>query len=104
MAHINPRDAHVRTLFQSLAHRYRDRASFGQLETGGPSTVVCYNNRDDEQSTTSDLSAVDTLAAFVEACITPLVGEFSRRTEVKYAQVSTPDLGFFFFSSPRRES
>ncbi|KAI0155664.1 thioredoxin-like domain-containing protein [Pestalotiopsis sp. NC0098] len=86
VAHINARDAHVRTLFQSLAHRYRDRASFGQLETGGPSTVVCYNNRDDEQSTTSDLSAVDTLAAFVEACITPLVGEFSRRTEVKYAQ------------------
>ncbi|KAI4596686.1 hypothetical protein KJ359_005028 [Pestalotiopsis sp. 9143b] len=104
VAHIHPRDAHVRTLFQSLAHRYRDRASFGQLETkGGPSTVVCYNNRDDEQSTASDLSAVDTLAAFVEACITPLVGEFSRRTEVRYAQVRTSDLGFSF-SSPRRAS
>lgn len=88
VAHIHPRDAHIRTLFKSLAHRYHDRASFGQLETADDevSTVVCYNNKDNEQSTTSDLSAIDTLSSFVEACIRPLVGEFSRRTEVKYAQ------------------
>jgi protein disulfide-isomerase A1 len=89
VAHIHPRDAHIRTLFKSLAHRYHDRASFGLLETADDevSTIVCYNNKDNEQSTTSDLSAIDTLSSFVEACIRPLVGEFSRRTEVKYAQV-----------------
>ncbi|ETS85669.1 hypothetical protein PFICI_03694 [Pestalotiopsis fici W106-1] len=86
VAHINPRDDHIQTLYKSLAYRYHDRASFGLLETDETSTIVCYNNKDNEQSTTSDLSAIDTLSSFVEACIRPLVGEFSRRTEVKYAQ------------------
>ncbi|KAK9773445.1 putative Thioredoxin-like domain-containing protein [Seiridium cardinale] len=84
VAHINARDTHIQALFKSLAHRYDDRASFGLLEIDEKSTLVCYNNKDDEQLMTSELTAIDALSSFVEACIKPLVGEFSRRSEVKY--------------------
>ncbi|KAH8203761.1 hypothetical protein TruAng_002054 [Truncatella angustata] len=86
VAHLNLRDSHLRTLFGSLAHRYKDRASFGALQTDEQSSIVCYNNRDDEQLSTSDLTAIETLSTFVESCIQPLVGEFSRRNEHKYMQ------------------
>jgi protein disulfide-isomerase A1 len=88
ISNLNPRDEHIQTAFQSLAAQYKDRMSFGSLETNGQSTVVCYNNKDDEQSTLSDLTAVGSLDAFIDACTTPLVGEFSRRNEMKYLQVS----------------
>ncbi|KAK9416616.1 putative Thioredoxin-like domain-containing protein [Seiridium unicorne] len=84
VAHINAHDTHTQALFKSLAHRYEDRASFGSLEIDEKSTLVCYNNKDDEQLMTSELTAIDALSSFVEACIKPLVGEFSRRSEVKY--------------------
>ncbi|KAI0130341.1 thioredoxin-like domain-containing protein [Xylariales sp. AK1849] len=86
VAHLNPRDTHIQAAFKSLAYRYTDQASFGTLETDAYSTVVCYNNRDDEQSTASDFTAIDTLASFVTACMAPLVGAFSRRNEIKYSQ------------------
>lgn len=88
IAYINPRDSHLEAGFKSISSRYRDRASFGSLETTDDSTLVCYNNRDNEQSSTSDLTTIETLPAFVANCMKPLVGEFSRRNELKYLQVS----------------
>lgn len=86
IAYINPRDSHLEAGFKSISSRYRDRASFGSLETTDDSTLVCYNNRDNEQSSTSDLTTIETLPAFVANCMKPLVGEFSRRNELKYLQ------------------
>jgi protein disulfide-isomerase A1 len=88
VAHINRRDGHIQTLFNSLAARYQDRASFALLETTGDSTIVCYKNKDNEQFATSDLAAISSVATFVENCLAPLIGEFSRRNELKYLQVS----------------
>jgi protein disulfide-isomerase A1 len=88
IAHINPRDTHLQTGFKSLASRYRDRASFGTLKTTEDSSVVCYNNKDNEQSSTKHLAEIESLGAFVANCMKPLVGEFSRRNELKHLQVS----------------
>ena len=50
--------------------------------------MICYNNRDGESSILSDLSDVDAIPKAVKTCMEPLIGEFTRVTEVKYLQVS----------------
>ncbi|KAI1858043.1 uncharacterized protein JN550_012936 [Neoarthrinium moseri] len=104
VAHLNARDTHIQEAFKSLASRFKDRASFGSLETTEQTTIVCYNNRDNEQSTTSDLAAIDSLPSFVSACMTPLIGEFSRRNEVKYFQSGKSLVYFFAETREEREA
>lgn len=97
VAYLNPHDTHIEAAFRSLAHRYKDRASFGFLETDKPSSVVCYRNKDDEQMNAGNLAAIGALPSFVEACIKPLIGEFSRRNELKYMQVRLSCFSGHFF-------
>ena len=87
VAHLNPRDDHVERLFRDFADTYRDRISFGALETSGATGLICYNNKDGESAILSDLSDVDAIPKFVKACAEPLIGEFTRVTELKYLQV-----------------
>lgn len=58
------------------------------LKTTGATGLICYNNRDGESSILSDLSNVDAIPKSLKACMEPLIGEFTRVTEVKYLQVS----------------
>jgi hypothetical protein len=88
VAQINPKDELVAAAYKSIAHRYMDRASFGFMETSEETTVICYKNRDEDQSIVADFTAVDTLDVFVVNCLTPLIEEFSRRNELKYFEVS----------------
>jgi protein disulfide-isomerase A1 len=92
IARINSRDEHITTAFKTIASQFRDRASFGSLDTLGSTTVTCYNNRDEQKFTLSDLTAVDALPKLVESCMTPLIGEFTRANEIKYLQVRSREL------------
>ena len=87
VAHLNPKDDHVEHLLGSFAETYRDRISFGALETSGATGLICYNNKDGESSILSDLSDIDAIPKFVKNCMEPLIGEFTRVTEAKYLQV-----------------
>ncbi|KAI0401511.1 thioredoxin-like domain-containing protein [Xylaria palmicola] len=98
IAQINPGDEHAATAFQTIAAQYQDRASFGSRETTGTTTVMCYNNKDEQRFTLSDLTAINALPKLVESCLTPLIGEFTRANEMKYLQ-SGKSLVFFFATS-----
>lgn len=92
MAQLHPtRDAHLQTLFAAVAARHWDRASFGAVSSISPGAVVCYNNRDRAgrpPTILQDMAAVDAIPNFVEKCMAPLIGEFSRRTEGGLLNVS----------------
>ncbi|KAI1156617.1 thioredoxin-like domain-containing protein [Nemania diffusa] len=99
IARISPRDEHITTAFKTIASQFRDRASFGSLDTAGATTVACFNNRDEQRFALSDLTAIDALPKLVESCLKPLIDEFTRANELKYLQ-SGKSLVLFFATSP----
>ncbi|KAI1389169.1 thioredoxin-like domain-containing protein [Hypoxylon trugodes] len=101
IAQINPQDSHVKTAYETLASQYRDRVSFGLVEvTDIPTAVGCYNNCDSLQFTISDFTSIDALPKLIENCLEPVIGEFTRASEVKYLQ-SGKSLVFYFTTSPK---
>lgn len=88
VAQISPQDAHIKAAYNTLASQYQDQLSFGSAETASATTVSCFNNRDSQQFTVSDLTTIDALPNLIESCLTPVVGEFTRANEMKYLQVS----------------
>ncbi|KAH8157953.1 hypothetical protein CIB48_g10294 [Xylaria polymorpha] len=104
IAHINSRDEHVTTAFEAIASQYQDRASFGSIDTEGITTIVCYNNRDEQKFTLTDLTAIDALPKLFESCTAPLIGEFTRGNELKYLQSGKSLVLFFATSSNEREA
>ncbi|KAI0469366.1 hypothetical protein F4859DRAFT_487936 [Xylaria cf. heliscus] len=103
IAHVNPRDEHVVTAFETIASQYQDRASFGSIATEGITTIVCYNNKDEQKFTLSDLLAIDALPKLVDSCMAPLIGEFTRGNEMKYLQSGKSLVLFFATSLKGRE-
>lgn len=104
VAHINPQDEHIVAAFNTLAARYKDRASFGWLETSGATTVACYKTKEDETSSISDLTAIRALPAFVESCMTPLIGEFTRKNELKFLNAGKSLVYYFATDLAQREA
>ncbi|KAI0441068.1 thioredoxin-like protein [Xylaria telfairii] len=104
IAHVNSRDEHVATAFEAIASRYQDRASFGSIDTDGATMIVCYNNRDEQKFTLSDLTAIDALPKLFESCTAPLIGEFTRGNELKYLQSGKSLVLFFATLSDEREA
>ncbi|KAI1084625.1 thioredoxin-like domain-containing protein [Whalleya microplaca] len=100
IASINREDEHIEKIYKTLASQYRDRASFGFGKTSGTTTIACFNNKDQQQFTISDLSAIEALPKFVETCITPLIGEFTRANEMKFLQAGK-SLVFYFTSTTK---
>ncbi|OTB14730.1 hypothetical protein K445DRAFT_318629 [Daldinia sp. EC12] len=104
VARINPQDKHIKILYDTIASQYRDRLSFGSLKTDKATTVACYNNRDGQQFSISDLTSIDALPRLVESCLTPVIGEFTRANEMKYLQADKSIVFFFSPSSAEREA
>ncbi|KAI1506430.1 ER-resident thioredoxin [Biscogniauxia marginata] len=102
IAHLNPNDEHIKDAFKTVASQYRDRSSFGSVETSGSTNIVCYNNRDGQRSKISDLTAIDSLPKFVETCMEPLIGEFTRANEMKYLQAGKSLV--FYFATTSKDS
>lgn len=80
----------VMSRYRHLAGRYGDRFTFGvgpptkQSEPG----LHCYNNIDDEQHSTTDLSSIDAMDKFVEMCSAPTIVDLGRRNEMQLINVS----------------
>ncbi|KAI1135797.1 hypothetical protein F5Y05DRAFT_161319 [Hypoxylon sp. FL0543] len=104
VARINAQDPHVKTAYGKIASQYRDRLSFGLVETEAASTVSCYNNRDGQQFTISDLSSIDALPKLIESCLTPVIGEFTRANEMKYLQSGKSLVFYFTTTSKERDA
>ncbi|KAI0856893.1 thioredoxin-like domain-containing protein [Xylaria cubensis] len=104
IGHINPRDEHVATILKAIASQYQDRASFGSVQTEGTTTIVCYNNRDEQKFTLSDLTAIDALPKLLESCMASLIGEFTRANEMKYLQSGKSLVLFFGATLDEREA
>ncbi|KAI0885108.1 uncharacterized protein GGS22DRAFT_200170 [Annulohypoxylon maeteangense] len=103
IAQINAQDPHIKTAYEKLASQYRDRLSFGSVETSGATTVSCYNNRDGQQFTVSDLAGINALPQLIESCLEPVIGEFTRANEMKYLQTGKSLVFYFVTSSQERE-
>lgn len=88
IAKINPQDEHIKSAYKTLASQYEDRLSFGLMETSSATMVSCFNNKDSQQFTLSDFTAIDALPNLIEGCLAPVIGEFTRANEMKYLQVS----------------
>ncbi|KAI1804565.1 thioredoxin-like domain-containing protein [Daldinia bambusicola] len=109
IARISPRDPHIRVLYETLASQYQDRLSFGLAKTKSDeeattTTVTCYNNRDGQQFTVSDLTPINALYELVESCLTPVIGEFTRANEMKYLQADKSIVFFFSPSAAERDA
>ncbi|KAI8964803.1 hypothetical protein F5Y11DRAFT_345255 [Daldinia sp. FL1419] len=104
VARINPKDQHIKVLYDTLASQYRDRLSFGSVKTDKATTVACYNNRDGQQFTISDLTSINALPRLVESCLEPVIGEFTRANEMKYLQADKSLVFYFSPSSTEREA
>ncbi|KEZ46259.1 hypothetical protein SAPIO_CDS1159 [Scedosporium apiospermum] len=93
--------------FAAVAHRYRDRYTFGiQTITGDSSSasLKCQNNIDGLGHDTPDLTRVPAMESFVKICGTPLVGELSRRTELSLVKASKSMVHYFTDSEEDKEA
>ncbi|KAI0901166.1 thioredoxin-like domain-containing protein [Annulohypoxylon nitens] len=104
IAQINAQGSHIKTAYEKLASQYKDRLSFGSAETTGASTVSCFNNRDSQQFTISDLTGINALPELIESCLEPVIGEFTRVNEMKYLQSGKSLVFYFLTSSQERDS
>ncbi|KAI8634504.1 thioredoxin-like domain-containing protein [Xylariaceae sp. FL1651] len=104
IAHLNPQDEQIRTAYETIATQFRDRASFGLIETAGATTIVCYNNKDEQKFTLSDFTPIDALPNLVQSCSESLIGEFTRANEMKYLQSGKSLVFYFTTTSIDREA
>ena len=89
VAHLTPDDENLSQRFESVANKYRDRFSFGATEIPAPPAGIgCYNNVDNIQTSTSELSTAESLLDFVKRCSAPLIPQLTRRNELQYLKVS----------------
>lgn len=92
VAHPQPDDWDFFDQFRSLANKYRDRFSFvvsHPIQDEKTSTLLCYNNIDDEKHKAADLETVGAPDKFIELCAEPLIPELTRRNRARYTSVST---------------
>ncbi|KAI0147803.1 ER-resident thioredoxin [Xylariaceae sp. FL1272] len=103
IGHLNPKDEHIITAFQTVASQYRDRATFGSLETDTASIVECYNNVDEQKFTSTDFTAVDEISKLVDNCLASLIGEFNRVSEMSYLQAGKSLVYYFATTQEERD-
>lgn len=95
IAYMAPEHVQFESAFLSIATSNHHRFSFGISTSSSfvgadkialPS-IVCYKAQEGEQEVLSGESGVDAMEAFVETATTPLIGQMTRRNEMKYLNV-----------------
>ncbi|GAB1313682.1 Protein disulfide-isomerase [Madurella fahalii] len=107
MAHPQPDDWDFFDQFRSLANKYRDRFSFvaaPPIPDEKTSTLVCYNNIDDEKRTVPDIMTVGALEKFIKMCAEPLIPELTRRNEAQYTSTGKSILHYFATTEAEKEA
>lgn len=97
VAYADPSDTDLKGSFRELATRYHDKFSFGLADAslGGidnvpPRCIVCYRKEEEMRKVLCGEAKVEVLEKFVESATTPLIGEVTRRNELKYLKVRLP--------------
>lgn len=95
IAYISPEDDHLRNTYMTLASKYHSQYSFGLSTSSSlaksagltPPTIVCIRPHEGEQEVLSGESRFDQIEKFIETATAPIIGEFTRRNEMKYMKV-----------------
>lgn len=91
IAHLHESDTELLRRFSATADMYRDRYTFGYLTDVAKheaSKVACYNNIDGLQHSETKLERIGAIPRFLEICTELLIPQLTRKTELKYRQVS----------------
>jgi len=104
IAYPESEDRNLRSTFRALATQNHDRYSFGMADSAlgktdnvPPGCVVCHKTKTEEQKILCGQSKLEALEDFMETAAAPLIGDMTRRNEMKYLKVSFP----FYFSKVR---
>jgi protein disulfide-isomerase A1 len=97
IGHFGSGHAQLKSSFTTLASRNHNKFSFGIVSNAALAQandiplgcITCYKSQG-EQETLCDQSRLDVLQDFVERSTAPLIGEMTRRNELKYLQVRRP--------------
>lgn len=90
IAHLQQNNDGLLDRFSATAEAYRDRYTFGYVPDVAQqaSTLRCYNNIDGLQYVETKLHQIGALERFLETCTELLIPPLTRKTELKYRQVS----------------
>lgn len=95
VAYIPDGEGHMKSTFTSLAKRHSDKFAFGIITDKSvprseglqfPS-IVCYRTEEGEREVFTGQHGINALQKFMESVTAPLIGEFTRRNEMKYMKV-----------------
>lgn len=111
VAYLNPEDNESKSTFERLAAGSHHKFSFGMTtdvrlanaENVPIPSIVCYKTSDGEQEIFSGEWRLRTMESFIEASTAPLIGELTRRNEMKYLQVGK-SLIYIFAVTPSERS
>jgi len=92
IAYLHPSDTSLKSAFATLAARYHLQYTFGMSFTEPRNnitslpSIVCYkpNEGETEVLSLSPQAGIDEIEKFMEASTAPLIGEITRRNEMKY--------------------
>lgn len=107
---MGPGDADLSSIFEGLAARNRHRFTFGitsdvrlaTAENVPVPSIIGYETSDGEQQTFSGEWQLKALESFVERTTAPLIGEMTRRNEMRYLQAGRSILYVFAETSDER--
>jgi protein disulfide-isomerase A1 len=95
ISYFNPKDVELKSSFTTLASRNHHRFTFGTVSDAAlaraenvPLGCIVRYSTEEEPKTLCGQSRLDILQEFVEKSTVPLIGEMTRRNELKYLQVS----------------
>ncbi|PMD25441.1 thioredoxin-like protein [Hyaloscypha hepaticicola] len=108
IAYIPEEQTALESAFTELASRNHDKFTFGivtdkllaQAENVQLPSVVVHKPREGEQEVLSGPSGIEALGKFLETASAPLIGEFTRRNELKYMKAGK-SLVYYFAHKPQ---
>ena len=111
IAYLDPRDADSQSLFEELAVRHHHRFTFGLVtdsrlanaENIPTPSIIAYHKSEGDQETFTGEWRLRNLEAFIERTTTPLIGELTRRNELKYLQAQK-SLLYIFAETPKERA
>lgn len=110
IAYLGLNDSESKTTFESLAARNHHRFTFGLSTDVRPTnaenvpvpSIICYKASENERTVFSGEWRLKSLETFVETSTVPLIGELTRRNEIKYLQAGKSLIYAFAITSSER--
>lgn len=95
IAYIPDEEGHLKSTLIALAERHADKFMFGIASDPKVAitehmqfpSIVCHKMSEGEQEVFSGQAGIDALEKFIGTATAPIIGEFTRRNEMKYMKV-----------------